>query len=205
MGGFGSGRPQTRVHVEDALALDLAKLIRDELIRPGSWGGPLVWRNTTTGEEVASISYIATLCMTSGTGSMELRYTHSSGGEKPVSVRQHVILEGLHQSFGGWMWHFRCPRSHRRCRKLFLPPSQTRFAARQVYKLPYRSQAQTPFDRALSQAFKIHDRLHAVTGIGDVIGRPKGMHEKTFQRQLQRLVPYEAVCETRMMELIKRL
>ncbi|MEM6848309.1 MAG: hypothetical protein AAF580_09580 [Pseudomonadota bacterium] len=205
MGGYGSGRPRSTYHVEDALALNLAKLIRDQLIRPGRWRGDLVWRNTETGEKVGSISYIAIMCPETGTGSIELHYAVHNGAGQRTLHREDVMLEALRQPYGGWLWYFRCPRSDRRCRKLFLPPGEVRFAARQVYKLPYRSQADAPFDRALSQAFKIRDRLKAVTGIGDVVWRPKGMHEATFQRELARLASYEAVCEARIMEFVKRL
>ncbi len=62
MGGYGSGRYGGRPTVEAGLTLDLAKLIRDRLFRPGQgWGGSLVWTNTGTGERVGSIRYEAHL------------------------------------------------------------------------------------------------------------------------------------------------
>ncbi|MEM1151561.1 MAG: hypothetical protein AAGI03_13545 [Pseudomonadota bacterium] len=205
MGGYGSGRPRTNSYVEDAIALDLGKLIRDQLLRPGCWRGSLVWRNTETQEETASISYTAHMGAQTGTGLMELAYSCTGSAGEQTPIRENVTLEGLRQPFGGRIWHFRCPQSDRRCRKLFLPPGAMRFAARQVYGLTYRSQAEAPHDRALSQAFKIRQQLKSEDGIGDFIVRPLGMHRKTFQRELDRLARYEAVCEARTVYFLERL
>ncbi len=58
MGSITSGNHGGRPTVEDGLTLNLAKLLRDRLFRPGqSWGGSLVWTNTRTGERVGSIGY----------------------------------------------------------------------------------------------------------------------------------------------------
>lgn len=56
MGGYGSGRRDDGPTVEDALALDLPRLLRDRLVRPGQgWQGSLVWTDTVMGEQVASV------------------------------------------------------------------------------------------------------------------------------------------------------
>ena len=61
MGGYGSGRSGGRPTTDNGLTLTLSKLFRDGLFRPGSAWGSLVWTNTTTGEQIGSISYEANL------------------------------------------------------------------------------------------------------------------------------------------------
>ena len=46
--------------------------------------------------------------------------------------------------FGGRRWWFRCPECGRRCRILYLPPKQDRFACRTCHHLTYRSQQEKP-------------------------------------------------------------
>ena len=43
MDGYGSGRYYGRPTTESGLTLNLSKLLRDGLFRPGAWGGSLVW------------------------------------------------------------------------------------------------------------------------------------------------------------------
>src|SRR3954462_11623131 len=106
MGGFGSGNQGGRPTVEDSLALDLAKLLRDRLIKPGcySWG-PLIWKNTRTGEQVASINYEAHLTDTSGRMRLMYTSTRHGSGEKHVSDYS-ISLEATPQPFGGQRWWF---------------------------------------------------------------------------------------------------
>ena len=205
MGGYGSGRPRSRTYIEDGLTLDLPKLIRDDMVRPGRWSGSLVWRNTTTGEKVGSMGYTAIVSADGGTGAMRLDYSVPNTRDGCVPIVEHVPLEGLPQPFGGWMWYFRCPLSHRRCRKLVLPPGARRFAARQAYRLSYRSQSEAPYDRALSQAFKIRRRLGGAEGVGLPVDRPSGLHQRTFDGEIARLKRYEAICDRRMLQLVERL
>lgn len=74
MGGYSSGRPVKRAVLEDGLPLDLGKLIREGLIRPGSWAPSLIWRRVQTGEKTASASYIATMNENDRTGVLQLSY-----------------------------------------------------------------------------------------------------------------------------------
>lgn len=54
------GRWRSRIRLEDGLNLSLPKLMRDGMVKPGMrCAGPLRWRNTGTGEEVASVWFTA--------------------------------------------------------------------------------------------------------------------------------------------------
>ena len=62
-----------------------------------------------------------------------------------------------------------------------------------AYRLAYRSQRETPCDRALSGAFGLRRKLGADGGIGDYITKPKGMHWRTFERVMGRIDRAEAI------------
>lgn len=67
--------------------------------------------------------------------------------------------------------------------KLYKPAGGGTFASRKAHRLAYRSQRQSPYDRAISQAFKRRRRLGADGGIGDPIDKPYGMRWATFDWQ----------------------
>ena len=205
MGGFGSGRPRSRAHVEDSLVLDLPKLIGDGMVRPGCWSGSIAWHSTATGEAAGSVSYIATMDPTTAAGTIRVFYTLPNGEGARRPIADTIALEGRPQPFGGLIWYLRCPLSARRCRKLFLPPGARRFAARQVHRIPYRSQSEAPHERALSQAHKIRRRLGGTGAIGGLVERPAGMHRTTFARVVDRLDHYEDICDDYMMRALVRL
>lgn len=171
MGGCGSGRRREKPVLEDGLALDLCKLLRDGLIKPGVTGGSLVWRESHSGQETASLGYMSELDIHTRRGSLALQYRVTDGQGERHDVAQLLPLEALTQPFGGLAWYFRCPRTGRRCRKLYLPPGAHRFAARQAWRIGYLSQRQAPHDRAITQAQKIRDRLHASPSISDSVVR----------------------------------
>lgn len=206
MGGYGSGRSGGRPTVEDGLTLDLAKLLRDRLFRPGQgWAGSIVWTYVGTGERVGSIGYHALLG--DERGRVRLHYTTTRwNGEKRASD-YWVELTTTPQPFGGRRWWFRCPRTGARVAKLHLPPGALTFASRQAYRLAYRSQRETPRDRALGRAFKLRDRLGAKGGIGDCIDKPKGMRWRTFEREMEKVEAAEdrvAVHAHRLLQSLDR-
>ncbi|GJD54045.1 hypothetical protein OPKNFCMD_6825 [Methylobacterium crusticola] len=204
MGGLGSGRSGGKPTIEDGLTLNLAKLLRDGFFRPGqSWGGSLTWTNTSTGERVASVGYEAHL--DDEHGRVRLHYTTTRwGGEKHASD-YWVTLETTPQPFGSRRWWFVCPRTGRRVTKLHLPNGALTFASRQAYRLGYRSQRETPRDRALGRAFKLRHQLGSREGIGDYIVKPKGMRWATFEREMAKVEAAEAIVDGHTQLLLKSL
>ena len=192
MGGYGSGRSGGRATTESGLSLSLPKLMRDRLFRPErSWGGSLIWTNTTTGERVGSIGYEAYLGQESG--GVRLHYTTTrSDGERRESD-YWIQLETTPQPFGGRRWCFVCPRTGRRAAKLYLPDGAFTFASRQSYRLAYRSQREAPHDRALRRAFKLRERLGGTGGIGDYIRKPKWMRWPTYDCKLEEVFDAEGI------------
>lgn len=204
MGGYGSGRYGGRPTVEDGLTLDLAKLLRDRLFRPGQvCGGSLIWTNTRTGERVGSIGYQAHLGAERGRARLHYTSTRRNGDKHASDY--WVELETTPQPFGGRRWWFICPRTGDRVSKLYLPPGALTFASRRAYRLGYRSQRETPRDRALGRAFKLRHRLGGHGGIGDYIAKPKGMRWATFEREMAKVEAAEATVTAHTWALLQSL
>ncbi len=84
-------------------------------------------------------------------------------------------------------------------------PSGGIFASHKTHRLAYRSQRQSPYDRAITQAFKRRQRLGADGGIGDPIDKPKGMRWATFDRKMDQVEAAEAVCNTYLLHFVQKL
>ena len=110
MGGTNSGRWGGGPVVEDGLTLDLSKLIRDGLFRPGeNRHGTLEWtRKSTHGpaERIASLAYEAHLAA-GDRGRVRLQYTVTRG-DKREQVDDWVAMTATAQPFGGLRWWFVC-------------------------------------------------------------------------------------------------
>lgn len=145
MGGYGSGRwigRDAKQTVEDCLTLNVDKLARDKLIRTIPWQGSLVWTNTRTREQIASVGYT---CMPQGEDLvLTLIYSVKRGDDKH-DVRLPVHLQKTIPGMGGVRWWFTCPlvkrgrECERRVGRLYLPPGGIYFGCRHCYDLTYTS------------------------------------------------------------------
>jgi hypothetical protein len=205
MGGYNSGRHGGRPTVESGLTLDLYKIIRRGLFQPGQFrSGSIVWTHVGTGERVASIGYEAHMEGESGHVRLHYTTTHAYTGEKRDSDYT-ITLETTIQPFGGRRWWFRCPRSGDLVSKLHLPNGAYTFASRRAYRLGYRSQRETPCDRAISRAFSLRRKLGDDGGIGDYVTKPKGMHRRTFERAMGEIDRAEETVDGHAILLLDRL
>jgi hypothetical protein len=205
MGGTGSGNYGGRPTVEDALKLDLHYLIRQGSFRPGARvTGSLTWTDTYSGKQTASIGYEAQ--MDEESGWVRLRYTTTNHWTDQQTQHDYrVQLTTTPQPLGGRRWWWVCPRRGDLVSKLYKPAGGGIFASRKAHRLAYRSQRQSPYDRAISQAFKHRQRLGADGGIGDPIDKPKGMRWATFDRKMQQIEAVEAVCNARLLQFVQNL
>jgi hypothetical protein len=138
-------------------------------------------------------------------GHLRLTYTTTrSDGTKHHSDCT-IELATTPQPFGGRRWWWVCPRTGHRVAKLYLPPSALSFASRQAYRLPYRSQRESPRDRAINRAFKLRHRLGDQGGIGSSIDKPKAMRWTTFDRHMRRIEALEARVDQHLGLLVTRL
>jgi len=203
MGGLGSGRYGGRPTVEDGLCLNINKLLRDGLLHNKLSSGTLTWSNVCTGEKTASVSYHLNRNESDGELRLEYRSTRYDGHVQEMGYE--IRLQTTTQRLGGVRWWFTCPKTLRRCAKLYLPSGAYSFASRQAYRLAYPSQRETEYDRLLRQAFKVQSSLGYHGGIGDYVPRPKGMHKITYQRKTDRLETLEQQINSRLWQLINRL
>ena len=149
MGGYNSGRHGGRPTVGSGLTLDLYKLIRQGLLKPGQYrGGSIIWTRVGSGERVGWVD--------TDRGHVRLRYTstHAYNGEERYSDYT-ISLETTPQTFGGQRWWFVCPRTAERVSKRHLPNGAYTFASRRAYRLGYPSQRESPRDRSITRAFKL--------------------------------------------------
>jgi len=79
------------------------------------------------------------------------------------------------------------------------------FAARQAYRLAYRSQREAPYDRALRRAFKLRGKLRADGGIGDYVPKPKWTRLRTYDRKLEEIFAAEEVVDAHLLGFVQKL
>jgi hypothetical protein len=117
---------------------------------------------------------------------VELFHSRRDGSVAPEIYR--VPLEATPQPFGGVRWWFLCPRTGRRCMKLYLPFGGHRFLSREGWGLDYDCQQENSEDRAQRQAIKAY---RALRGEGNwrnaAPPKPKWMRWPTYNRLADRL------------------
>lgn len=183
MGGNGSGRWGGRPTVENSLTLNLSWLLETGWLKPrASTRGTLRWSAVGTGE-ITSVGFESCLGEQSGYIRLHWTFTDQLTGEKR-KCENRITLTTRPQPFGGRRWWFICPRTGRLATRLHLPDGAFSFACRRAYQLGYRSQRQTPRDRAVSRAYALRQKLGNPGLIGSYVVKPKGMHWRTFERAL---------------------
>ena len=127
-------RPLQRVRLESGLKLDLNKLRRQGLVRPGTRRvASIRWTYTYTGEEVANGVI---------TSNMEGSWEGWLRIQLDDDLDQTIILVPKPRHFGGYQWYFVCPVMNR-------------------YSSVYASQFADPDNRAHIGKAKIKSRLIA--------------------------------------------
>jgi hypothetical protein len=205
MGGYGSGRSGGRPTVESSLTLDLRRLFKTGWLKVNARIlGLLQWTFVSTGEETASIGFESDLGQE--TGYVQLRWTsmNQRSGEKRQR-ENHITLTTSPQPFGGRRWFFVCPRTGEHATKLHLPSGADTFASRKAYRLGYRSQRESPRDRSLSRAFALRAKIGGKGGSGTCVGKPKGMHIRTFKRAMEKIYAAEQIVDAHADLLLDRV
>jgi hypothetical protein len=178
-------RWRERVPLESGLKLDINRLIRDDIIRPGEHS---IWRITwRTGDGHVYDSARAITEMRPG------KFPHLT--IEHAGREQQISLCFAHRHFGGRQWYFACPRTHERVSVLWKPPGSPYFASRHAFgrQVAYSSQFETPRDRAISQARSIRNRLGGEADLSaDFPPKPKGMRWTTYERLQRKCEAYDA-------------
>ena len=179
MGGIGSGRRPSyggKATTEDSMPMDIRRLHRAGALVPGR---SVSWRWTVNDREIASIRLHAYA------GSVTLTYNYTPHGRLAETVTQTVWLETTPCALGGSRSWFTCPTCGKRVAVIYR--AWRLFACRQCKGLAYTSQGEAADDRAARRADRIRKRLGWQIGILNGPGlKPKGMHQRTFERLLAR-------------------
>ncbi len=184
MGGFGSGQWQTGKTTTDASkSLDIRFMRKNGWLVPGRMGS-LSW--SSRGKSTGSISY------TVHDDKLELNYNYSSNGGESTPITQNVYLEKTHCNYGGERLWLQCPHCGSRRDVLYLHGYH--FTCRKCADLTYNCQQEQTIDRNYRRARKIRHKLVTDVWKGThlefnpdnlshkPIFKPKGMHQKTFDR-----------------------
>lgn len=187
MGGYGSnrwGNTRTRQYIGACLQLDMRTIRPHLTLRRRS----LIWRWALAGGGEA------TMGMATGRDAVTLSYTTQRRDAAPAAIRDEIAVEWTACTYGGERAWFRCPGCDRRARVLYLPPGGERFRCRHCHALAYGSQQVAPDERHLMQIRKIQRRLGGDAGRSfpwSLPDRPKGMHERTYERLCGALLRHE--------------
>jgi hypothetical protein len=175
VGGIGSGRRDQsgKDLTEESRPLDIRKLHRAGVLKPGRWFG---WEWSVHGTVVANIQVRAEVSR------VVLVYRYRRRGDADwQDVEQPVNLDQTPCTYGGTRLWWRCPSCARRVAVLYGPGKL--YACRHCYRLAYACQRETADDRAARRADRIRAKLGWEAGILNGRGwKPKGMRWATFAR-----------------------
>lgn len=175
MGGPGSGswyRWNPKATTGSQNRIDIRWLKKQGYLRPGT-AGTLSW--SCDDEKTGSIGYRMEA------EQMILNYRHRPHGGEWEDVKQVISIDWTPCNYGGHRKWFCCPRCGKRVAVLYGPGKY--FYCRHCCNLTYACQQETPPFRLLSKAQKIRERLEASSCTDEpIIFKPKGMHQKTFDR-----------------------
>ena len=171
MGGFGSGRHGGKSTTSDMHVLDIRKIARTGLLKPGQ---SFNWQWSRNGEPVANIN------LRTNTDRVTLDYRARDSGGEWQTMNYPVRLSWTPCTYGGQRAWWLCPASG--CgRRVAVRYGGKVYACRHYHKLAYQTQLEQAHDRAGSRADTIRKRLGWEAGILKGKGsKPKGMHRRTF-------------------------
>lgn len=163
--------------VEGTLSISAARWRRlGYFDKPNHFGWQWIWGGGSKADIQVS---------TSPPDSLTLHYRTRRTGEEWKSVTQPVRLIWRTCRLGGRRPYFVCPYCASVREKLYIS-GQT--ACRKCHRLTYGSRREQPFDRYQRKAIKIQPRMSPPDWCNwdDPPPKPKGMHQRTYQRLLDK-------------------
>ncbi|MEH6476222.1 MAG: hypothetical protein V7727_11060 [Sneathiella sp.] len=170
-------RGQRKNTVEEALTLNLSRLIKQGSIVPGKHvKGQLTWTSSRTGDVTATIGYEADLFNKEDAW---LRLIYTVDGE---TRDYRIYLTTTVPNYGGLRWWFICPITGDKTYTLHTVGGR-KFASRKVYNIGYQSQQESKLYGSLTRAQNIRERLGGSCDVTEMFpSRPKGMWRRTHWR-----------------------
>ena len=176
MGGYGSGRPATRITIEGQRRLDVRLFNEQGGLRPGRGG---VWTWSWGGEPIGSASYRVL------DGAVQLNYLAGDEDSERIPIQIIVQLRTMPCRFGGVRTYFQCPHCRRRCEVIVMTTSGRAWGCRRCLPVRYASQSLAPADRMQQRADALYSRAGTDYGEGFVV-KHKWMRWRTFNRLMDR-------------------
>ncbi|WJI76985.1 hypothetical protein [Mesorhizobium sp. C395A] len=188
--------------MEAGLKLDMNRLIRSDVITPGSYRcSSVCWTDGYSCEQRATATISADM------SDPENGWLHIGiDGET-----QRILLWPMPRHFGGHQWYFACPRRHIPVSVLWMPPGAASFASKKHWdrQVAYQSQFLDQTDRAHRGQAKIRGRLCLIGSFDpdewDFPPRPKWMRQRTYDNAEAKFDHYEHILEIGMLHLMDRL
>lgn len=168
---WGAGRPAWHGKVEHRRSIDIRRWARAGCLKNGS-SYTSRWLDDD-GQEEAAISYTV-----DSEHHLTLRYSRDGDeGKRHFVIPIQLTRTACH--YGGSRVWFLCPHCYRRTAKLYLHSEG--WACRKSLKLVYASQSECLTGRLTNRIHRLQAKLdHECI-------RPKGMHQKTYERILEQI------------------
>lgn len=170
---YGAGRPGWRRKCEQSMPFDIRQLARHGRLTAGQH---YCWYWSSGGDRVGSVNVRVE------SDRVILSYQRTSNGES----RQMECSLWIERCAGGYGSRrmFACPRCGQRCAIVYF--GSNGFACRKCLRLVYLSESGDAIDRLWRKQRKIERRL---AGKADNWGgwKPKGMHQATFDRLMEKI------------------
>jgi hypothetical protein len=174
----GAGRPGWRGKTSSRLQLDVRRLAREGLLVAGSH---FAWSWRADGQKIGSVG----IRVTSESG---LALDYSSNGR---TVCLPISLARTDCNYGGSRIWFNCPRCSKRCAIVYCAGDI--WPCRQCLRLSYGSQSDDRIGRTWRKQSKIESKLAGGKGEWNGWQKPKGMHQATFSRLIEKIYELESV------------
>ncbi|MCH9751496.1 MAG: hypothetical protein K0U61_04690 [Alphaproteobacteria bacterium] len=197
MGGFGSGGWNLRHAgtVEGNRRLCADTLRKGGCLEPGFYGS-ITWTSDDGETNSIRASFAEQLLK------LTFRYRINDGDWNPV--KQNISVSSVACHYGGERTLFFCPNCG--SRRKYLYGAGRLFLCRTCHDLTFSSQRERSADRACRRAQKLRHKLDVDLGLEAWIGpRPKGMHQKTFDRISREIRANEDVVLQHMWLLLHRI
>ncbi len=194
MGGYGSGRAGGKTLTSQMTELNIRFLHRHGLIKKATLSPLNLLHKGRNESENIHIRVDAQQL------SINYFYREYSGECHPICLIIKFDWTSCH--FGGHRPWFLCPKCRRRVAILY---AEKNFRCRICRNLAYPSENESPADRLLRKADKIRRRLKCKPGmLNEIMFKPKGMHQKTFDRLLREVHMLENIAVQQLYQKLIR-
>ncbi len=168
--------------------------IQPQYYNAGIWS----WNNKTTDKQTSCLKYISDM---RDSQNMYLNVKYVTVG-KNTHHHYNICIERTPLHLGGYRYWFICPYTKKRAVKLYAHPNADKYSSRQALGLLYTSQSENGEDRAYRKKRKILSKFNQDYSF---IAKPKGMHNKTYERLLKQHARQKYICDCYFMQLGKRM